>query len=150
MPVKIISLNVDSLVHHCRRTQLLDFIAGSGAEVYLLQETELDDTIRLNIPGYNIFRNDIDRGWGGVALVVRDNVPVRKLRRINAPIQSISIEIHCNDRWESIGSVYVPHRLTDPRSAFDQLLGDRTGANTIFGGDFNARHTYYGDSITNQ
>lgn len=69
MPHKIISLNVDSAVHLGRRVLLESFIKETMGDIVLLQETKLDETIKIHYDNYNIFRCDIRRGWGGVALL---------------------------------------------------------------------------------
>lgn len=147
MSVTIISLNVDSIVHQNRRTLLRSFMEENYADIYMLQETGLDNTIRFNIRNYNILRNDSRRGWGGVALLIRDTLPIRKLKTTHAPLHVITVEVNFGDSWIPVTSVYVPHHLRSVKCAFNTLFAGHTRG--IIGGDWNSRHISFGDSLTN-
>lgn len=147
MPYKLVTLNVDSIVHSSRRTLLSDFLSETGADVLFLQETKADRDVRVNFSGYNVFRCDIRRGWGGSALLVRDNIPVRGAFCVNDPVHAVFVQCYVGGEWVRFASCYVPHGIVDPRSAFLTLLRGHPGA--IFGGDFNSRNRAFGDASDN-
>lgn len=93
MSVVVISLNVNSIVYSGRRAQLDDFLSRNHGDVILLQETKLDDAVRLRIDGYSIFRTNVRRGWGGTALLIRNDIPVRNVNCKRAPYIATSAEI---------------------------------------------------------
>lgn len=147
MPYKLVTLNVDSIVHSSRRTLLSDFISSSGADILFLQETKIDGGMKVNFSGYNVFRCDVRRGWGGSAILVRDSIPVRGAFCIREPCHIAFVECRIDAEWIRFASCYVPHGIGDPRSVFENLF--RGHPATIFGGDFNSRSPVFGDSVCN-
>lgn len=147
MPVKVISINANSLVHANRRRLFLDFVSVTDGDIYCVQETCLDTNIRLHVDGFNLFRCDVRRGWGGVSLLVRSNIPVRGVTCSRAPIHFVSVECFVGGAWVRFASCYVPHRIVDIGDAFRSFL--RVHCGSVIGGDFNSRHPDYGDSQSN-
>lgn len=147
MPYSIVSLNVDSIVHSGRRSQLTDFIRSIDPDVLMLQETKLDLEIRLRVDGYNIFRTDSRRGWAGTALLVRTSIPVRSVSCVRDPFIATSVECKLNGSWLRMVSTYMPHGMSHPVAAFDGLL--TRFSNALIGGDLNARHPSFGDVSAN-
>lgn len=147
MPVKIISLNANSLIRASRRSLLSDFVRGTGGDVFLIQETQLAAAIPLRVEGYWVFRADQRRGWGGVAMLIGKAIPVRNVCCRAEPIQSISVDCMIGGVWRRFSSLYVPHGLARPLDAFRLTLNGMAGS--ICGGDFNARHTAFGDDRAN-
>lgn len=147
MSYKIISLNVDSVVRANRKTLLKEFIDETTGDIILLQETKLDNTLKLQIHNYNVFRCDIKRGWGGVALIVKNHIPVRNVFCIRTPFHAIFIECKIKDTWQRFCSCYIPHKITDISLNFNNFFAKYP--DTIFGGDFNSRHHSFGDVSSN-
>ena len=60
-----------------------------------LSETRLDESIRdheVLKQGYNIFRNDRDVNAGGVAIRVKDTLPVPKIKQKSNKLELMSLE----------------------------------------------------------
>lgn len=142
------TINVDSVVASARRTLFREFVETSGADIIFVQETKTDESVRIFLPGFNVFRGDARRGWGGVALMVRDSLPVRGATRTISTFHAVSIECQLNGKWIRLVSCYMPHGISDPVRAFNALFASFPDA--IIGGDFNARCTSFGDSSDNQ
>lgn len=146
--LKIISLNVNSIVYSGRRALLFDLIKNTNADIYLLQETKLDETIHIKFAGYNIVRNDKVKGEGGVAIVIKNNIPITGPKIYNKDIQAISIQIKTAIGWIGIVSCYFPPAInTLPNQLFNFF---NTFKDSFIGGDLNARHTSFGDANDNQ
>lgn len=146
MACTVVSLNVCSAVRSNRISLLMDFVRSTSADIYLLQETQADTSITIRIPGYNIFRGDVRRGWGGTAIVIRNNIPIRNLRITRDPVHSTTIECRLSGTWHRFSSIYFPHGVLDSQS-IGKFFDDNP--NTFFGGDVNARHTSFGDRSDN-
>lgn len=146
MPIKIISLNVDSIVCAARRTLLNEFINDNDADIYLLQETKLDNRVKLFFPKYNIIRGDVRRGYGGTAIFVRHGIPIRNVSIGRGSINFTSIEIKL-DSWYRIYSIYVTHGCGNIFDAYSNIFKSTSGS--IMGGDFNSRHSSFGDASDN-
>lgn len=148
MPFRIISLNVDSIVSIGRKTLLDEFINDNSADVYLLQETKLDSRIKLYFPNFNIIRGDVRRGFGGTAIFIRHGIPVRNVSIGRGSINSTSVEIKLNSAWYRIFSIYVTHGCNDILNAYSNIF-NVTKMGFVMGGDFNSRHTNFGDISNN-
>lgn len=108
MGLKVISINVDSIVYGGRRQLLRSFIEKTNADIYLLQETKLDFNIKFSIPGYNIIRTDNIREMSGTAILIRSSIPIRHPIFFNDTIQATSVEFKSCDSWLRIVSCYFP------------------------------------------
>lgn len=111
-----------------------------------MQETQTDSTIKIQIPGFNVFRGDVKRGWSGTAILVESNIPVRNLKITREDVHSTSIECKFNDCWHRFSSFYFPQNKLSGAQIKNFF---KTNNNTFFGGDTNARHTTFGDNSTN-
>lgn len=147
MPLSVISLNVDSIVSTSRKNLFYDFIKQHQADVYLLQETKLDNTIKLFIPDYNILRCDVRRGFAGVAMLIKNGLQYRNVTMGRENINFISLQIKLNGSWHKLTSLYVLHRISNMNEAFGKLFSGQMPI--FFGGDTNARHVDYGDISSN-
>lgn len=144
---KIVSLNVNSISTASRRTLLTDFIAIHDMDVLLLQETKLGGASKLFVPNYNIFRMDLGLGRCGNAILIKKTHRVRNVNCPSKSIHYIAAEVMMNNEWMRIVSVYAPHNLRNPDTAFDKIFANKTP--TILGGDFNARLREFGDDSEN-
>lgn len=149
MTIELMSINVNSILRGSRRTLLRDLISKEDADIIMVQETGLDTNTRMTIHEYNIFRCDIKRHWGGVVLLIRKNIPVRNVKCRRKPIQGIVAEAHISGKWMSFASIYIPHGITGNISRIFQDFFDSHHADTIYGGDTNARHRSFGDHTEN-
>lgn len=118
------------------------------ADIYLLQETKLDFRIKLVFPQFNIIRSDVRRGYGGTAIFVRHGIPIRNISIGTGIINFTSVEIRLNGMWLRIYSVYATQHCNNIFEHFSTLFNVNFNS-SFFGGDFNARHSTFGDSSDN-
>lgn len=90
---KVVSLNVCSIIGSNRINLLGDFIQQEEANIFLLQETQTDNTVKIFFPGY-IFRGDIRKGWSGTAILVANNIPVRNPKITKDKIHSRQLNVN--------------------------------------------------------
>lgn len=62
-----------------RVPQFKQFLTDNNPNIALVQETQLDNTIKLIIPGYNVLCGDVRKGWSGTAILIDSNIPIRNL-----------------------------------------------------------------------
>lgn len=153
---KIVALNVQSIRALNRRLLLETFLKNNchNAGIVFLSETNLKASVNFNLKNWNIFRNDRESDGGGVAILLRDNIKFRNTKTFNFPIESIQMEIFINSEWILIGSVYIPPNLKKNDKHYQMTERDlgkifNHPTKAIFGGDFNARSTNWGDSSDN-
>lgn len=63
--LKLLSINVNSIVANNRRYNLLNVLQKLKIDIALLSETKLKDRHKINFPNYNIIRDDRPKGSGG-------------------------------------------------------------------------------------
>ena len=136
-----VGLNVRSLLPKIE--QLKIFTKSNNPAVLALCETWLDDSItpnEINIPGYNLERNDRNRQGGGVCLFIRDNLSynIRK-DLMNENIEAIWIDILLpKTRPILIGSIYRPPKQMDFLDNFENVMKDiDSSLETYIFGDIN-------------
>lgn len=147
--IVIVSLNVCSLVRRGRVALLYNFIRENNPDIVFLQETQIDEKIKIKVPGYNVLRGDVRRGWGGTAILTSSNIPIKNLKITTDNIHSTSIEckISETDGWTKFTSFYFPNGLLNEQQIANFFIKNE---NAFMGGDTNARHTSFGDVSSNQ
>ncbi|KAI4473877.1 hypothetical protein M0802_015898 [Mischocyttarus mexicanus] len=68
--LKIVSLNVNSLVSNYKRLALNNFLDCHNADIVMLNETKLNDKHVLYFENYNLIRDDRIRGIGGGTAII--------------------------------------------------------------------------------
>lgn len=144
--IRIISLNVNSIVGRGKRLLLENFIGENPAEIYLIQETKLKSNYKFRIPNFNIFRNDTMDNSGGTAILVDENIPIREFKIYRQIFEATFIEIKLHF-WLRVASIYWPPGRILPTNELDDFFN--TNIPSIYGGDFNARHPSFGDYSSN-
>lgn len=147
MILRLVSLNVNSIVRSDRKLLLNNFLTNNRADIFLLQETKLSEGYSFQFNGYNFFKMDNRLGSGGVAILIKSQFKIRnfKTHKRNG-VEMVSVEVLIDNDWITVASVYVHPGNID----FDSLLRIFQHNNHfIFGGDFNARHTAFGDVSCN-
>lgn len=110
-----------------------------------LNETKLSPEIKIKIKNYQVLRNDRTAQGGGVALLIRNNVPF-KTHPLNP---NISIECICIELPKKIFLVAAYNQPRNNISADDLQFLTSMGGKVVIVGDFNARHFAWNNHITN-
>lgn len=147
MGLIVVSLNVDSIVYSGRRNLLIEFLNKNRVDICLAQETKLDNNIKFKIPGYNIIRNGDKRGKCGTAILIKDNIRIRRPSFFKDLFQSTSMEFLFNNQWHGISSCYFPPGLNANLETFKKFFNNHQSR--LMGGDFNGRHTKFNDFSNN-
>lgn len=147
MVLIVASLNVDSIVSFNRRVELEAFLSANVIDICLIQETKLDSRINFKINNYNTLMNDLSRGMGGTAILIRNCFSIRNPRSFNNLIQAISVDVLINNTWRNFSSVYISPGMN---ITYDKmLLFFKKHGKSFIGGDTNARNRHFGDESDN-
>ena len=108
-------LNITSLPKHIDEICVL--LATKNFDILALNETRLDHSIPddlVNIPYYDIIRNDRNRNGGGVCIYVRNTISYRNLSHtIPDNLEAVVVEIHKpNSRPFIVSTIYRPPNST--------------------------------------
>ena len=83
--ITISHVNINSITFRCRLDELSFFASLNSIDVLCLSETKLDDNVHPSLFSLDNFHNPLtrhrDRNGGGVAIYVRNNIPVKLTNR---------------------------------------------------------------------
>lgn len=144
--LRIVAWNANGLV---QRAQMLEaFLWSEKIDVCLVSETHMKRDSYCKIRGYRVYHTvRPDKvGKGGTAVVIKENI--NHFEQINyetSAIQATAVNVKTKSKDITIVAIYCPPGQALGKSdylQFFQVIGDRF----IIGGDFNAKHTYWGSA----
>lgn len=160
--LKIIALNVNSIVANYRRVNLTKFLEKHVPDIMLLSETKLNSRHVLEFQNYNLERTDREKAMatsGGTAILINNKY---KYERINVQglgfknIEATVIKMKMRNENLFIISLYgVPKSRADEsfdrelREMFELLELGKSENYFVIAGDMNARHTNWKSPRTN-
>jgi hypothetical protein len=160
MSIKILSWNAQSLCNDKNVISLKTFLSQNFYHVVLLQETWLNDSKIISIPGYDIIRkdrpnpNNLKTVHGGVAILVHRSFNAKSIRFCETNfIDSVFLQIVLHDQSVTLGSIYASSNNKTLNSDQFRLeaekLLSRPGAFMLVG-DWNSKHQNWNGSKNNQ
>lgn len=146
---KILTWNANGLL--ARKMELTQFMNTGKIDIALISETHLTSRSYAEIRNYKLYtcNHPDDAAHGGAALYIRNTIPHHEISPFcTKSIQAagIATRLHCGTDLV-IASVYSPpkHKIT---SHDYTLFFNHLGGKWIIGGDFNAKHLYWGSRTT--
>lgn len=132
-----------------RKTGLIQHLVDAD-NIHILGITETHIVPHLNptIPGYRIFRKDCTRKSAGVALAIDSRLPAAEFDIPNdfLHLHVCGASLQCPAGVTHIFCIYIQPNSPFPTDFMDWVA---TLPRAIVMGDFNARHTSFGDTTTN-
>lgn len=147
---KTIQLNCRSFKANKNLIEAL--IHSQQTDIIILCETWMkpDELIKLN--GYNSFQKNRDDGYGGVAILAKNNY-ISKVIHVNYdPIEFIEVQITKNNLIYTFISLYIPPIIGNNRieAQLKSIFKKYENTRRLFiGGDFNAHHPLWDADIIN-
>lgn len=111
-----------------------------------LQETWLRPGFNFRIPKYSCIREDRSDGYGGVALLIKNNISFSQFTIPNHSSDFSIIAITINNICYV--SLYIPHPTSSVYNEIESIFSIFPNPILIMG-DFNAQHVAWGSSISN-
>ena len=135
--------NANGLRHNIG--DLRHFINKNEIDLMSISETKLTEDIKIKFKNYNIIRKDRTAHGGGLALLIKNSVPYRIVNiKGTVSIEHLCIQLENNLH---IIAVYNPPINKFCAKDLETLTG--IGSKVLIIGDFNARHTTWGNDINN-
>ncbi|KAL7290416.1 hypothetical protein TKK_0016105 [Trichogramma kaykai] len=153
--LKIASINANLIVAISKRNDLLYFTKNNKFDIVLICETKRKARHKIQFENYNIIRNDraLNNG-GGTAILIKNTIPYETIHHpssINNTIVEFTI-ICINPIIRTFSSSrYTPiaKKIIDELDQLTDALKLRRSCNYYtIAGDFNAKHTYWGNHHT--
>lgn len=157
--LKIIQINVNSIISLSRRSDLQEFIKKHKPDIVFLSETKLNIKHRVSFTDYNVIRRDrflANRG-GGTAILVKNNLKFsihndsRILKFTALETCIINIPLFSNKTFFIISAYYSSNKnssnfIRELNELFTLLKLDNPNTLYILGGDLNSKHAEWGNS----
>lgn len=151
--LRIVELNVNSLISIKKRHELQDFLKTNNPDIVLLCETCISEKHKIQFNNYNFHRNDAIPGTlkRGTGILIRKNINSNKINTTNWNLDAIectAIQITTTNSPINIISIY---RNCSNRQYFDigadmkKIINENRTMRVIIGGDYNARHEFWGN-----
>lgn len=157
--LKVIQLNINSLVSKNKRTEFNLFLKKYKPQIVMLSETKLNKKHKLFFDGYKTLRNDRNTNkGGGTAIIHQNNIDCEY---ITTPNSITSFEC-CLAKLKLktgkniiLASIYKPPTevinkknvlIKIKASELSNILSIDKNAHYIIGGDFNSKHTAWNNT----
>lgn len=141
MGLKILQWNANNL-----KNKLLQFktlITIENIDIALISETKYQ--FNCNIPGFTVYtKNREDNTGGGVAILIKNNIEHIPLAIQTVNLEATAIKIK---NGTIIASIYQPPNKEFLTRDLEEIL--TMSKKIIAAGDYNAKHTAWGNNMTN-
>ena len=79
--LKIISVDVNSIITNNRRSDLTKFVADYNPDIVLIGETKLNPKYKIEFKDYDVYRNDRPNATqgGGTAILIKKPIQYQKI-----------------------------------------------------------------------
>ena len=137
--IKIALWNANGI--RTKTDELTYFLQKHQVDICLLNETKLTKSIKFNIRNYTTYRQDRDQCGGGVAILIKHNIPNIRLTQDK---DHVLIKL-----WNGviIAGCYNPPRRTWLPDQLDKIFN--LANKVLAGGDFNAIHSAWQNEADN-
>lgn len=146
--LRIATWNINGLTPNQSELEVL--IANNKLDVVLISEAHCTEKSNIKIKGCNTYLTYHPDGTGhaGTAIVIRTSIKHHVLPEfITNQIQATSVTVESNGGPLNLSAVYCPPRHTIDSAKFTEFF-HTLGNKFITGGDWNAKHTYWGSRLT--
>ena len=143
MGISIFQWNANSLLAHIHEFKYYLDKLEYLPDIICVQETFLKPTLTVNIPGYNLLRQDGSNGRGGTAIFIKCGLNYSNFTCYNDGIEGISIQIETISGPLEVFNFYI-----SPSYRFDESFFQNVFArdDVFICGDFNAKSTLWGSA----
>lgn len=145
--LRIMTWNANGLSQ--RRTELEAALHINNIDVCLVSETHYTKESYVKLKGYKCYQalHPDNKAHGGSAVLIKENLQHHEWAKIETEkFQICAIKVKTKGYETAIASIYSPPKHSISEEDFTQALG-QLGNRFIIGGDFNAKHTFWGSRV---
>lgn len=146
--LRVATWNINGLAPN--KTELELFINNNQLDVVLISEAHCTDKSKIKIKGCNTYvtKHPDGTGHAGTALVIRNSIKHQVLPEYRTNhIQATTVAVEANCGQLNLSAIYCPPRHTISETKFTEYFST-LGGKFVAGGDWNAKHTYWGSRLT--
>lgn len=149
LDLMIAEWNANGITNHINEIQV--FLNMYNVDILLISESHLTSKSFLRIKGYDVVvsNHPDDRAQGGAAILIRSSLKYEFLDAVSEKfLQAAGIKLLLkNGSTVAIYSVYFPPRFTINCNMYEDFFR-KLGNKFIVGGDFNAKHVWWGSRLS--
>lgn len=141
--------NANGISNHTREIEL--FLKTNYIDVLLISETHFTSRSYFKIHGYDLIHTNHpdNRAHAGSAILIKSNIKYTILNDVQQPmLQATNIKIGSNIGDIVISAIYFPPRHTIKCQDYENFF-NTLGGKFLVGGDFNAKHPWWGSRLIN-
>jgi hypothetical protein len=145
--IRIVTWNANGLLQH--RNELQMFLDIKKIDICLVSETHFTNESYIRLKGYCVYHtiHPSNAARGGSAVIIRDSVQhFEEISISTEKMQVTVVTIKCKTQTLKVAAIYCPPRYNLKKEDYMFLLHN-LGKTFILGGDFNAKHTYWGSRL---
>lgn len=145
--IRIVTWNANGLTE--KRQEFEVFLSVHKIDVALISETRFTSKSYLNIKNYTVYLTNHPSGnsHGGTAIIIKNNIKHYPLEPYSTEkIQGTSVKIFDNNSEIALSAIYCPPRHSITAAEFATYFSN-LGNKFISGGDWNAKHTFWGSRL---
>lgn len=133
-----------------RRQELETFIYSNKLDIVLIAETRYTVKNYLKIPAYSTYLTNHPSGntHGGTAVIINSKIKHYEIEKYEKDfLQATSVIVETNQGPITVSATYCPPKHKICKAEFNKYLKS-LGPKFIAGGDWNAKHVYWGSRLT--
>ena len=147
--IKIVLWNANGLAQ--RSLELKTFIKNQDIDIMLISETHFTHKNFLRIPQYSIYTTNHPDGkaHGGTAVIIRNKIKhYENEHHCKDFLQATNVTVEEGNGFFTVSAIYCPPKHTISKEKFTTFFKS-LGHRFIAGGDYNAKHPWWGSRSSN-
>lgn len=139
--------NANGLAQHSH--EIKNFITMHNIDIMMVTETHFTVKNYIKLHKYKIYHttHPNDKARGGAAIIIRDSIKHCEYEKYQKEhIQAASISVEENNKKLTFSAVYCPPGKNIQKEMFEDYF-NKLGHRFIAGGDYNAKHPYWGSRL---
>lgn len=148
---KCLFINVNSLISKHKRHYFNLFLQKNKPDIVLIAEHKLSNKHKISFRGYNFIRQDrIDGNGGGTAICIKEKYNFKRVFVSTNSIENTIIKLNfVNGTEVYFAACYCRPSDTLVCNDLSKIVSGLNSDSIVFGGDLNAKHPNWGNSLTN-
>lgn len=144
-------INVNSLISKHKRHYFNLFLLKHKPDIVLIAEHKLNHKHNIYFKGYNFIRQDRVAGrGGGTAICVKEKYNFKRIVINTNSIENTIVKLNLvNGEEIYFAACYCKPSVTLVCDDLSKIISDLNSDCIVFGGDLNAKHPNWGNSLTN-
>lgn len=147
--IKIVAWNANGIRQHIGELEI--FLKLNKVDICLISETHLAKSQNVRISNFICYHSPhpTDTARGGSAILIKNNIQHYLDPNVsNHVMQVTTISIGVKNKQLKVAAIYCPPNCSSVEEDYVNLF-KALGANFIIGGDFNAKHSFWGSRLIN-